>query len=90
MKVCLRENNQITLPDEIVKGLSLSLDDEFIVTMNDGRIELIPAITIPRDEAYLFTPYWQNALRQAEQEIAEGQLESAEDCDEMFQKLEEG
>ena len=90
MKVCLRENNQITLPDEIVKGLSLSVDDEFIVTMNDGRIELIPAITIPRDEAYLFTPYWQNALRQAEQEIAEGQLESAEDCDEMFQKLEEG
>ncbi len=89
MKVCLGENNQITLPDEVIKTMNLSLEDEFIVTMNEGHIELIPAISIPKDEAYLFTPYWQNALQQAEKDMVEGDLENAENVNEMFRKLEE-
>jgi len=87
MKVQLHARNQITLPDKLVKALGLSPGDEFIVTLKDGLIELIPAITIPRDEAYLFTPYWQEALRQAEKDMAEGNLESAENVEEMLDDL---
>jgi len=89
MKVKLHARNQITLPNKLVKSLNLSSGDELIAILKDGCIELIPAITIPKGEAYLFTPYWQEALRQAGNETAEGNLEGADNVEEMFQKLEE-
>ena len=89
MKVTLRNRNQITLPDKILKELGISQGDDFIAVIKDGHLELIPAMTIPKDEAYLFTPYWQEAIRQAEKELAAGDYEEADSVDEMLQKLNE-
>jgi len=87
MKVCIRKRNQITLPEEIVKELGLSPSDELIVAMRDGHIELIPSMTIPKDEAYLFTPYWQEAIHQAEKELREGDYKVFDDVDDLLDDL---
>lgn len=87
MKVNIRSRNQITLPEKLIKELNIGVGDDLIALVRDGRIELIPAMTIPKDEAYLFTPHWQEAIRQAEKEMSEGRLESAESVDEMIREL---
>ncbi len=87
MKVTLEENNRITLPEEIVEKLKLSKDDEFIVVLENGGIQLIPAITIPKDEAYLFTPFWQKAIRQAQKELAEGDYEVFDNVEDLLKDL---
>lgn len=89
MKVTLRSRNQITLPEKILEELGISQGDDFIAVVKDGHLELIPAITIPKDEAYLFTPYWQEAIKQAEKELREGDYYKAGSVDEMLRELNE-
>ncbi|MDP8240942.1 MAG: AbrB/MazE/SpoVT family DNA-binding domain-containing protein [Candidatus Hatepunaea meridiana] len=89
MKITIRSRNQITLPEEILKELDLSQGDDFIAAIKDGHLELIPAMLIPKDETYLFTPYWQEAIQQAEKELRENDLEKADSVDEMLYKLDE-
>jgi len=55
--------------------------------VRDGQLILIPAETVPRDEAYLFTPYWREALAEAHEDIAAGREESAETFAEMIRKI---
>ena len=87
MKVQIRTRNQITIPEKVLKELGIKQGDDLLVEIKDGAMTLIPAISIPRDEAYLFTPQWQKALRQAEKELRDGEYYEAESVKEMFRIL---
>ncbi|MDP8229446.1 MAG: hypothetical protein P9M15_08345 [Candidatus Electryoneaceae bacterium] len=89
MKVQLKAGNRITFPEDVVRAMNLTVDDEFFVVIRNGHVELVLVSSIPDDERYLYTPYWQEAFGEAEKEIAEGRLEHADSVEEMFHKLEE-
>ncbi|MBM3327869.1 MAG: AbrB/MazE/SpoVT family DNA-binding domain-containing protein [Calditrichaeota bacterium] len=87
MKVQLRSRRQITLPEEAVSELGINEGDEFIVKVEGDSLRLLPVVTIPRDEAYLFTPEWQRALQTAEKELREGEYETFASVDDLLKDL---
>lgn len=86
-RVQLKLHNRVALPDSIAREAGIAPGDDLLVEVRDGEIILIPAETVPRDEAYLFTPYWQEALAEAHEDIAAGRVESAPTMAEMFRRL---
>lgn len=48
-KAVLRKKHILAIPREVVDRMHLEEGDEFIVTEEDGRIVLTPALSIPRD-----------------------------------------
>ncbi|MBM3327684.1 MAG: AbrB/MazE/SpoVT family DNA-binding domain-containing protein [Calditrichaeota bacterium] len=87
MKLQLQSRNRPTLPSEITDELNLHPGDIMLVEIRDGELILIPAETVPRDEAYLFTPYWREALAEAHEDIAAGRVESAASAAEMLHQI---
>jgi len=85
----LKRLNRVTLPQNVVDELGLGEGDDLLIEVLDGRITLIPAMTIPRDEAYLFTPEWQARIREAEEDIREGRVHEATSATEMLRRLNE-
>ncbi|HEV2345871.1 MAG TPA: AbrB/MazE/SpoVT family DNA-binding domain-containing protein [Actinocrinis sp.] len=65
-KVILRKKNILTVPREIADQMQLAEGDEFIVTEEQGRIVLTPALSIPADQAWFWTPQWQARIAEAE------------------------
>ena len=65
----LRARNQITLAPEIVKSLHLDQGDELEFTIIDGKLVGTPKMTIDKDQAWYFTPEWQDGEREAEEHL---------------------
>ena len=65
-KAVLRKKNIMTIPREIAERMHLAEGDEFIVTEEEGRIVLTPALSIPADQAWFWTPTWQARIAEAE------------------------
>jgi antitoxin PrlF len=71
-KTILRKKNILTVPREIAERMHLAEGDEFIVTEEQGRIVLTPALSIPADQAWFWTPEWQARIAEAEADRMEG------------------
>lgn len=65
-KTTLRKKNILTVPREIAEQMRLAEGDEFIVTEEQGRIVLTPALSIPADQAWFWTAQWQARVAEAE------------------------
>lgn len=65
-KTTLRKKNILTVPREIADRMHLAEGDEFIVTEEQGRIVLTPALSIPADQAWFWTTEWQARIAEAE------------------------
>lgn len=65
-KTILRKKNILTVPREIADRMHLAEGDEFIVTAEQGRIVLTPALSIPADQAWFWTSEWQARIAEAE------------------------
>ena len=65
-KTILRKKNIMTIPRDIADRMHLAEGDEFIVTEEEGRIVLTPALSIPADQAWFWTPTWQARIAEAE------------------------
>jgi AbrB family looped-hinge helix DNA binding protein len=72
IKTILRKKNILTVPREIADRMHLSEGDEFIVTEEQGRIVLTPALSIPADQAWFWTPEWQARIAEAEADRVAG------------------
>jgi AbrB family looped-hinge helix DNA binding protein len=71
-KTVLRKKHILTIPRDLVDQMHLEEGDEFIVTEENGRIVLTPALSIPADQAWFWTPAWQARVSEAEGDLAEG------------------
>lgn len=49
----MRDKGVVTIPQEIRNRIGLATGDQIIVTVDDGRIVLTPAQTVPRDHPTL-------------------------------------
>src|SRR5690349_19440982 len=78
----IRPKFQITVPEQFRKELHLDVDDQVIMTVEDGRLVLTPSASIPRDQLWFWTPEWQAGEREASEQLARGEgeiFESGED-----------
>jgi bifunctional DNA-binding transcriptional regulator/antitoxin component of YhaV-PrlF toxin-antitoxin module len=71
-KTVLRKKHLLTIPRDLVDRMQLEEGDEFIVTEEHGRIVLTPALSIPADQAWFWTPAWQARIAEAEADRAQG------------------
>ena len=71
-KTILRKKNILTIPRGLVDRMHLEEGDEFIVTEENGRIVLTPALSIPADQAWFWTPTWQARVAEAEADLEQG------------------
>jgi antitoxin PrlF len=71
-KTILRKKHIVTIPRDLVDRMHLEEGDEFIVTEENGRIVLTPALSIPADQAWFWTPTWQARIAEAEADLANG------------------
>lgn len=67
-KAILRQDHTLTIPSEVVDRMSLEEGDEFFVTEDEGRIVLTPALSIPADQAWFWSPQWQARIAEAEED----------------------
>jgi AbrB family looped-hinge helix DNA binding protein len=80
--------HQITIPQEIFEQLGLEPGDFLEVQVREDALYLIPQKLIPRDQAWFWTPEWQEQEREADEAIASEELSGPfESVDELVQHL---
>lgn len=64
----------VALPASLRRRLNLDRPDAQIklIEHDDGRIELMPMVAIPADQAWFWSDRWQAMEREAEADIAAG------------------
>lgn len=66
VRVRVGGKRQITLPRDAATRFRLDVGDELEARILPDRIELIPLVTVPRDQAWFWSPEWQSKEKQAE------------------------
>lgn len=85
--VKLTTNQTVRIPTSFVKKLGLRRGSDFMVRSQDDSIVLTPLVSIPKSQAYFWTPEWQEAERQVDKEIAEGKLEVFDNIEDLIADL---
>ena len=85
----VRGKGQLTLPAEVREALHVAEGDEVEFTRHDdGTVTVRGLKTIPADQAWFWSPGWHAGEREADAEIAAGDLSSVyASAEEMFTDL---
>lgn len=86
----LRKNRQLTLPARIGKVIHLEEGDMLDVQVDDGKIVLTPQKLIDKSQAWYWTPAWQAAEKEADEQIARGEVMEFDSVEDMIRELDEG
>jgi len=84
----LTRSGQITLPAAIRRQAQIEEGDLIAVALEGDRIILTPKKLIDKSQAYFWSRQWQQAEREAEQDVAEGRLSAYQDADQLVADLE--
>ena len=82
-------NFQITLPASIRKQLNIEEGDIIEMFVEDEKVVLAPKKLVDKSQVYFWTKQWQEAEKQAEEDIREGRIKSFGSVDELVDGLEE-
>ncbi len=63
---------QVVIPREIRTRSNLKEGDLISFEERDGEIIMIPVNVVKKDQAYFWSPKWQNEIRESEAEIKKG------------------
>ena len=85
----ISSKRQVSIPKRIMEALDLRPGDEveFQVEGNKARIVPITTIKIPRDQAWFWTPEWQEKEKEADFELASGQYEDFDRMEDLLKDL---
>lgn len=86
----IRKNRQITLPARIGKAAHLEEGDMVDIEFSDGKVVLTPKKLIDSDQAWYWTPAWQAAEKEAQEQIDRGEVMEFESVEDMIRELHEG
>ncbi|SDX03803.1 looped-hinge helix DNA binding domain-containing protein, AbrB family [Alicyclobacillus hesperidum] len=73
--VRIKRKAQVTIPKSILESLQLHENDLLEARVENGAIVLIPAVAVPRDQAWYWTEEWQREEREVDREIKQGGTE---------------
>lgn len=79
--------NQLTIPRRISRALKLKTGDHLLMRLVGGRIEMVPARLIPRDQLWFWTPEWQKRERQVETALDSGEYKETDDIETLLRDL---
>jgi AbrB family looped-hinge helix DNA binding protein len=85
----IRKKYQITLPKSVRQDLRLSEGDLMAIEVRDHELVLRPQQLVDRDQAWYWSPEWQAAEREADQDIKAGRTVRFADADEAISFLNE-
>ncbi len=83
----VRRNFQITLPAAIRKSLKIKVGDIVETTVKDGKIIIAPQKTITADQAWFWSKSWQEAEREAEEDIKAGRVKKFKSAEDLIKDL---
>lgn len=85
----VQSRGTVALPADLRRRLHLDQGDAQIklIEREDGRIELIPVVAVPADQAWFWTDRWQAMEREADADIAAGRVTVVEGADELIAHL---
>jgi AbrB family looped-hinge helix DNA binding protein len=76
--------HRITIPSRISKALRLKEGDHALLRLVGHKLELVP---IPKDQLWFWTPQWQKKEREADREIARGNVKSSDSVEQLLEDL---
>src|SRR5699024_12506488 len=85
--VRFKKKSQVTVPSKIVEALVLQEGDDLQCRLEDGKIVLVPTISIPKDQAWFWSEQWQKEEREVEEQIKDGKLSESNNLEEPFSDL---
>jgi AbrB family looped-hinge helix DNA binding protein len=87
--VQVRRKYQITLPKSVRQNLQLNEGDLLAVEVRDDELVLRPQAVIDRDQSWYWSPKWQAAEREADQDLQAGRYDEFDSMEEMIADLEQ-
>lgn len=87
MVLQVRHNFQITLPAAIRKRLHLQVGDILETTIKDDKIIIVPKKAIDARQAWFWTKEWQEAEKEAEQNIRTGRVKKFKSVEDLIKDL---
>jgi len=80
-------HGQVTLPASIRKKLGIEGGDLIEVTVEDDRAVLLPKKLIDKSQAYFWTKEWQEAEKEASEDIKAGRVKTFDTAEELIRDL---
>lgn len=87
MLVDLKQKSQVTIPRGLVKKLNLKVGDKLQIEEQDGKLILTPVVVVPKDQAWFYSPEWQEGEREVDRQKQVGRVHKASTKEELFNKL---
>jgi len=82
-------HGQITLPASVRKELSIEEGDLVEIKVVDEKAVLMPKKLIDKNQAYFWTKRWQEAEREADEDIKAGRVRTFDSVDELIKDLDQ-
>lgn len=85
----VQSRGTVALPADLRRRLHLDRADSQVklIEHDDGRVELVPVVAVPADQAWFWTDRWQAMEREADADIAAGRAAIVEGADELIAHL---
>lgn len=79
----------IALPADLRRRLKLDGEDAQVrlIETDDGRIELVPVVAVPADQAWFWSERWQRMEREADADIAAGRTTVVDGADGLMDAI---
>jgi AbrB family looped-hinge helix DNA binding protein len=81
-------HGQITLPASVRKKLGVEEGDIVEIDVVDEHAVLLPKKLVDKSQAYFWTKEWQEAEREASDDIKAGRVKTFDTVEELFEDLE--
>jgi bifunctional DNA-binding transcriptional regulator/antitoxin component of YhaV-PrlF toxin-antitoxin module len=87
--VSVQSRGTVALPIELRRRLHLDREDAQvkIIEHEDGRVELVPVVAVPADQAWFWTERWQAMERAADADAAAGRATVVDGLEELISHL---
>ena len=90
LKIAVQRRNLISLPREIREQLNIREGDVLEARVEDGKLIMEPYKLVPASQAYFWSKQTQQDLREAEQDVATGQVRDFANVEEYLKGLDNG
>ncbi len=80
-------HGQVTLPASVRRKLGIEEGDLVEVVVDDDKAVLLPKKLIDKSQAYFWTKEWQEAEREASEDIKAGRVKTFDTVEELIKDL---
>jgi AbrB family looped-hinge helix DNA binding protein len=84
----LTRHGQITIPASVRKELGVEEGDLVEIEVVDEKAVLIPKRLVDKNQAYFWTKKWQDAEKEADEDIRAGRVKGFDSVEELIKDLE--